>query len=127
MLRGHLAKSQDARGQNGFGAFLELFLHLGTRVSCARRFNDHRIERAAAPEHRDLASILFRRGQQALDVKPVRIGQRERRRHENDLGKIFVGHGVKGRLHRAVNVGFVQMRVHVDVRTERGDWFVWRG
>ena len=121
MLRSQLAKSHSARRKNGFSAFSEFFLHVGTHVSCSRRLSDHGIERAPASEQGDLARIFFRCRQQALDIKPVRIGQRERRRHKYNFGEIFCQHGVYRRLHGAADIGFIEVRVHVDVRTHRGD------
>ena len=72
----------------------------------------------------DLAGIFFRRRHEQLDVEPVRVSQRKRRRHENDLGEVFLRHVANGGLHGSFNIGFVEMRVYIDVGAERGDRFV---
>ena len=120
MLRSHLPESHGSGGEDGFGALLEFLLHLGPRISHPRRLNDHGIECSPASERGNLPGKLCRCGREALDVEPAGVGQRERRRHKDDLREIFNRHRINGRLHRAGNVRFVQMRVHIDIRTERG-------
>ena len=118
MLGRHLPEARDALSQQLLGALPETALDPGACLPRPHRLVDHGIERPTASEDHQPALVALDDGQEQLRVVAGGIVGGERRRLEDEPGRVLARHGVERGPGARRGVAGLEMRVQVHERDE---------